>query len=184
MISGKFAGVNDPGYRRSGLVAGYVRATTMRSDPAICSINHAPYSGQLRQKPKGSRPPNLLGEKDYCVRAADILAVLGENAHFLKRRAGVKAESFLDPRCLEWQKMKAAAGEQSLELFGCRDTVSALAVIKNPAARDWLVRPRSGGLQTAGAIWRSPFLEFSHFCQIRMKIMIAINLITLNNHVI
>ena len=141
----------------------------MRSDPAICSINHAPYSGQLRQKPKGSRPPNLLGEKDYCVRAADILAVLGENAHFLKRRAGVKAESFLDPRCLEWQKMKAAAGEQSLELFGCRDTVSALAVIKNPAARDWLVRPRSGGLQTAGAIWRSPFLKFSHFCQIRMN---------------
>ena len=141
----------------------------MRCDPAICSINDAPHSGQLRQKPKGSSPPNLLGEKYYGVRAADILAVPGENAHFLKRRAGVKAESFLDPRCLERQKMKAAAGEQSLELFGCRDTVSALAIIKNPASEDWLVRPRSGGLQPAGAIWRSPFLEFSHFCRIRMN---------------
>src|SRR5438552_2667664 len=126
----------------------------MRSDPAICSINHAPYSGQLRQKPKGSRPPNLLGEKDYCVRAADILAVLGENAHFLKRRAGVKAESFLDPRCLEWQKMKAAAGEQSLELFGCRDKVSALAVIKRRDARDWLVRRKRRGHQTPQPICR------------------------------
>src|SRR5207248_10853213 len=113
----------------------------MRSDPAICSINHASDSGQLRQKPKGSRPPNLLGEKDYCVRAADIVAVLGENAHFLKRRAGVKAESFLDPRCLEWQKMKAAAGEPSLELLAWRDTASASAAIKNPAGRACIGRP-------------------------------------------
>src|SRR5437588_1489890 len=113
MISGKFAGVNDPGYRRSRLVAGHVGATAMRCDPAICAINDARHPRQLRQKPKRSSPPNLSGEKDYCLGAADILAVLGENAHFLKRRAGVKAESFLDPRCLERQKMKAAAGEQS-----------------------------------------------------------------------
>src|SRR5438128_11403534 len=120
----------------------------MRCDTGIYAINDEWYPGQLRQKATRSSPPNLSREKDYCLRPADILAVLGENAHFLKRRAGVKAESFLDPRCLEGQKMKAVAGEQSLELFGCGDTMSALAVIKNPVSRDWTVRPMSGGSPT------------------------------------
>jgi len=119
----------------------------------------------MRQRVKGPRPPNLARQEDDGIGTAEIAAIAREDTHFFERRVRFEAESLLHPRRLQRTKLKTASAKNSVECFrGCRAR-STIAIIKNPAADGFL--PRSGDVQAAAAIWRSPLLDFGYFCQFR-----------------
>jgi hypothetical protein len=71
-------------------------------------------------------------QKDKRVRASEVAAIAGENAHAREEFLFGKVEALGDPGRLKWRKVKGTNGESPLETRDPFAAQSAIAVVKDP----------------------------------------------------
>ena len=71
----------------------------------------------------------LAGEKNHGIRATDVAAVAGQDAHLFQRRARLETESPHYPIRLQWEKKETASAKYSIESSGGGGAGSAIAIV-------------------------------------------------------
>src|SRR5438045_1708288 len=104
-------------------------ATAMSRDPAITAIQELVHAGQPGKRDERPGPPDLAGEKNHGINAADVAIVGGQNMHFLEGSAGVEVKPLHYPVRLQREKEKAAATKDEIELSGCGGAGWALGIV-------------------------------------------------------
>ncbi|MEY2482240.1 MAG: hypothetical protein QOK24_768 [Verrucomicrobiota bacterium] len=121
----------------------------MVCDPSIETLQHRVDEWQTSEKGQGTGPPKPARQKDHSVGAAENLAGLRKNTHFLERLFPGHVQSPLHPFVLERFEIKPAFRKSVLESKGELAAEAAIAVVENPAAEG------------------NRFLYFCCFCQFR-----------------
>jgi hypothetical protein len=119
----------------------------MGCDPSIETLRVDEW--QTSEKGQGMGPPKLASQKDHSVGAAEDLAGLRKNTHFLESLFPGHVQSPLHPFVLERFEIESAFRKSVLESKGEFAAEAAIAVVENPAA---------GG---------NGFRCFCYFCQFR-----------------
>src|SRR5437870_11865710 len=101
----------------------------MSGDPAITSIQELVHAWQSRYCSKRPGPPDLAGEKNHAIRAADVAAVAGQNAHLFQRRARLEIGPLHYPVRLQREKKETAAAKCSIESSGGGGAGSTIAIV-------------------------------------------------------
>jgi hypothetical protein len=101
----------------------------MGRDPAVTAIKQLVHAGQLCEGDYRPGPPNLSCQKEYRIRAGDILALPRQNMHLFEGGTGFEAELVHHPFCLQGEKGKSAAAKYSIELSGRSSARRAIAIV-------------------------------------------------------
>jgi hypothetical protein len=121
----------------------------MSCHPAVRAIEQSVDEGESRKRSERRTPPNLLGEEDDSIRAAENVSVGGKDAHFLQGFVGGEPEPLEDPGLLERFEMESTFRKDGGETPGKIGAKAAIPVEEDPAAE------------------RNCFRRFSYFCQLR-----------------